>query len=74
MENLIKSIVKVVLFFNNKDTKGFKQLDKTQYSIGYKAIIHNTNSTFLLDDEAYVLPLAPFNSYHSIFIWYPPIN
>ena len=58
MENLIKSIVKVVLFFNNKDTKGFKQLDKTQYSIGYKAIIHNTNSTFLLDDGVYVLPLA----------------
>ena len=44
--------------FNNSSVKGFKQLDKTNYKIGAKAIICNTDSIYPLDDEVYVLPLA----------------
>lgn len=44
--------------FNNSSVKGFKQLDKTEYQIGAKAIICNTDSVYPLDDNVYVLPLA----------------
>ena len=44
--------------FNNSSVKGFKQLDKTNYKIGAKVIICNTDSIYPLDDEVYVLPLA----------------
>lgn len=37
---------------------GFKQLDKTKYQIGSKAIICNTDSVYPLDNNVYVLPLA----------------
>ena len=37
---------------------GFKQLDKTKYQIGSKAIICNIDSVYPLDDNVYVLPLA----------------
>ncbi len=44
--------------FNNSAVKSFKQLDKTQYKIGAKAIICNTDSPYPLDDGVYVLPLS----------------
>lgn len=44
--------------FNNSAVKNFKQLDKTQYKIGAKAIICNTDSPYPLDDGVYVLPLS----------------
>ena len=44
--------------FNNRAVKGFKQLDKTEYSIGAKAIICNTDTIYPLDENVYVLPLA----------------
>ncbi len=44
--------------FNNSAVKGFKQLDKTNYQIGSKAIICNTDSIYPLDDGVYVLPLS----------------
>lgn len=37
---------------------GFKQLDKTNYQIGFKVIICNTDTVYPLDDNVYVLPLA----------------
>lgn len=44
--------------FNNSAVKGFKQLDKTNYQIGAKAIICNTDKIYPLDDDVYVLPLS----------------
>lgn len=44
--------------FNNSTVKGFKQLNKTQYQIGAKVIICNTDTVYPLDDDVYVLPLA----------------
>ena len=44
--------------FNNSAVKGFKQLDKTNYQIGAKAIICNTDKIYPLDDGVYVLPLS----------------
>lgn len=44
--------------FNNNAVKGFKQLDKTNYQIGFKVIICNTDTVYPLDDNVYVLPLA----------------
>lgn len=44
--------------FNNSVVKGFKQLDKTEYKIGAKVIICNTDTIYPLDDDVYVLPLA----------------
>ncbi len=44
--------------FNNSVVKGFKQLDKTNYQIGKKAIICNTDTVYPLDDDVYVLPIA----------------
>ncbi len=44
--------------FNNGAVKGFKQLDKTNYQIGSKAIICNTDKIYPLDDGVYVLPLS----------------
>ena len=44
--------------FNNSAVKGFKQLDKTNYQIGTKAIICNTDKIYPLDDDVYVLPLS----------------
>ena len=44
--------------FNNSAVKGFKQLDKTNYQIGEKAIICNTDKIYPLDDDVYVLPLS----------------
>lgn len=49
---------KTGISFNNSSVKGFKQLDKTQYQIGSKAIICNTDTIYPLDDGVYVLPLA----------------
>lgn len=44
--------------FNNSAVKAFKQLDKTQYAIGAKVIISNTDTVYPLDDGVYVLPLS----------------
>ena len=44
--------------FNLSAVKGFKQLNKTQYQIGEKAIICNTDSLYSLGEKVYVLPLA----------------
>lgn len=44
--------------FNNNVVKGFKQLDNTNYQIGAKVIICNTDTVYPLDDDVYVLPLA----------------
>jgi len=44
--------------FTNKAVKGFKQLDNTNYQIGSKVIICNTDTVYPLDDDVYVLPLA----------------
>ncbi len=44
--------------FSLSAVKGFKQLDKTQYQIGEKAIICNTDSLYSLGEKVYVLPLA----------------
>ena len=44
--------------FNNSAVKGFKQLEKTNYQIGAKAIICNTDKIYPLDDDVYVLPLS----------------
>ena len=44
--------------FNNSAVKSFKQLDKTEYQIGAKVIICNTDTIYPLDDGVYVLPLA----------------
>ncbi len=44
--------------FNNSAVKSFKQLDKTQYAIGAKVIISNTDTVYPLDDGVYVLPLS----------------
>jgi len=44
--------------FNNKAVKGFKQLDNTNYQIGSKAIICNTDTVYPLEEDLYVLPLA----------------
>ncbi len=44
--------------FNNSAAKGFKQLDNTNYQIGAKAIICNTDKIYPLDNDVYVLPLS----------------
>ncbi len=44
--------------FNNSAVKGFKQLDNTNYQIGTKAIICNTDKIYPLDDDVYVLPIS----------------
>ena len=44
--------------FNNSAVKSFKQLDKTQYALGAKVIISNTDTVYPLDDGVYVLPLS----------------
>lgn len=44
--------------FNNRAVKSFKQLDKTNYNIGAKVIICNTDTIYPLDDGVYVVPLA----------------
>ena len=44
--------------FNLSAVQGFKQLDKTQYQIGEKVIICNTNSLYSLSGNVYVLPIA----------------
>ncbi len=44
--------------FTNNAVKGFKQLDKTNYQIGSKAIICNTDTVYPLKDDVYVLPIA----------------
>lgn len=49
---------KAGILFNNAAVKGFKQLDKTMYKIGKKAIICNTDKVYPLDNETYVLPLS----------------
>ena len=44
--------------YNNSAVKGFKQLDNTNYQIGTKAIICNTDTVYPLDDNVYVLPIS----------------
>ncbi len=44
--------------FNNSAVKGFKQLDNTNYQIGTKAIICNSDKIYPLDDDVYVLPIS----------------
>ena len=44
--------------YNNSAVKGFKQLDNTNYQIGTKAIICNTDIVYPLDDNVYVLPIS----------------
>ncbi len=44
--------------YNNSAVKGFKQLDNTNYQIGAKAIICNTDTIYPLDDDVYVLPIS----------------
>lgn len=44
--------------FNNSAVKGFSQLDKTQYNVGSKVIICNTDAVYPLDNDVYVIPLA----------------
>lgn len=44
--------------FNLSAVKGFKQLEKTQYQIGEKAIICNTDVIYSLGENVYVLPIA----------------
>lgn len=38
--------------------RDLNQLDKTNYQIGFKVIICNTDTVYPLDDNVYVLPLA----------------
>jgi uncharacterized protein len=44
--------------YNNSAVKGFRQLDNTNYQIGTKAIICNTDTIYPLDDNVYVLPIS----------------
>ena len=44
--------------YNNSAVKGFKQLDNTNYQIGAKAIICNTDTIYPLDDDVFVLPIS----------------
>ena len=44
--------------YNTNAVKGFKQLDNTNYQIGTKAIICNTDTVYPLNDDVYVLPLS----------------
>ncbi len=44
--------------FNNSAVKGFRQLDKTNYQIGSKAIICNSDTVYSLNDNVYVLPIS----------------
>ncbi len=44
--------------FNLSTVKGFKQLEKTQYRLGEKAIICNTDIIYSLGEGVYVLPIA----------------
>ncbi len=44
--------------FNNSAVKGFKQLDNTNYQIGSKAIVCNTDTVYPLNDDVYVLPIS----------------
>ena len=44
--------------FNLSTVKGFRQLEKTQYQIGEKAIICNTDTLYSLGECVYVLPIA----------------
>ena len=44
--------------YNNSAVKGFKQLDNTNYQIGTKTIICNTDTVYPLDDNVYVLPIS----------------
>lgn len=49
---------KAGITFNNGAVKSFKQLNNTQYQIGAKAIICNTDTIYPLEDGVYVLPIA----------------
>ena len=44
--------------FSNNAVKGFKQLDNTNYKIGSKVIICNTDTVYSLNDGVYVLPIS----------------
>ena len=46
------------MIFNLSVVKGFRQLEKTQYQIGEKAIICNTDTLYSLGEGVYVLPIA----------------
>lgn len=46
------------MMFNLSAVKGFRQLEKTQYQIGEKTIICNTDTLYSLGEGVYVLPLA----------------